>query len=147
MLTLYAFVIVALGSSAMARDDQPYGESRLLEGNIDTRLAMSMWGRFMVLDVQPPGEPGEVPLVPKWNEVNYCDDFLKFSPSGYIMQMSVFRVERQIMQRVPRYMAKRMEKVYHAVPSQKWAEFLDNTYWGRVPDIVTPVSDLTIRKS
>ena len=158
MLTLYAFLIFALGSSAIAmptfRYRQPYEELQLLHGNTDTRLPSGMWGRLVLRHVQPgPARPLT------WADGNDCDDFIQFfSPSKFVEKMKIRRVRRLLAARSSAsgleytYFVQRnkygrkptpglMETVCDDVPVERWARFLDHTYWGREEDIVGSVSD------
>ena len=154
MLTLYAFLIFALGSSVIAMptnqklDKQPYGEPWLLENNIDRRLPAGLWGRLIVQDVQQE----QAPPIATWT---VCDDFIQFiSPDWLVKGMSIHRVVRQFetkqvrgpngLENEYKYTVpptKRTEVVYDKVPPSKWGAFLRDTYWGRVPKVVGVVSD------
>ena len=149
MLTLYVFLIFALGSviaiPTTRLDPQPYRVPWLLKDNIDRRLPAGLWGRLIVLDVRP----GRAVPVPTWT---LCDDFIKFiSRYGFVKEISVHRVMRHVKTKqlkgleakykytVPR--TGRTREVYKNIPFSKWGTFLHDTYWGRVPDVVGTVSD------
>ena len=155
MLTLHAFLIFVLGSSviAMPTPQQPYHEARLLKGNTDKRLVEGLWGQAVTRTVSE----GETRYVPTWADAQHCDDFIKFSNggSGHVEDMSIRRVVREAKaleesgpKRTFEYAVNRhsygenpTQEIYRKVPLNKWADYLDHTYWGRVPTIVGEVSD------
>ena len=157
MLTLYALLIFALGSSVMAmpmgqlaprdQDQQPYGEARLLQGNTDKRLTDGLWGRA----IPTTSVKLEQAWLSRahWTFARDCDDFIQFFSglSGHgVETMTIHRVMRKV-EGSKMYIADQkdgktqMEAVHDQVPSTDWITYLDNRYWTREPDIVGQVSD------
>ena len=150
MLTLYAFLIFALGSSVIATPTHAeLHEARLLKDDKDPRLLASKWGRLLVRE----SEPGQALPDPTWTEAAPCDDFLELVRGRIIggLKINVHRVVRRLENPGNTYVVDRGEDgngrtklVYPEVPSTEWMRFLENTYWGREPDIVGKVSDWCI---
>ena len=151
MLTLYVFLIFALGSSVIAippRYNQAYGVPELWKDTRDKRLQAGIWGRLVKVKLQP----GQTPT---WADASDCDDFINFvGGSRFIGTMKIYRVVRELRRSKDKftYMVARstygdkpspgwLREVYHAVPASKWKTFLDKTFWGRAPNIVGEVSD------
>lgn len=144
MLTLYAFFILALSSSVTALQHLAYGEFWLLEGIEDKRLTMGKWTRLK--SPLPNGDSNT------WTYRQDCDDFIKFA--GNAPEIKVFRPRRTLHRgengrttySVPRpgvgdnRVGAQLFTVYPNVPKNKWKDFLDGTFWARVPEITGGVS-------
>ena len=146
MLTLYAFLIFALGSSVIAMPTgalQDYGVAVELEANKDQRLLTGKWSRLLERTV----EPGQSVKKLTWSDAQNCDDIIDFRPLFKLTDKSFFGVHKVRVHRVVRQLEKpgnkyivkqnsggqsQIEEVYHEVSVfeyEKIATFLDKTFW------------------
>jgi hypothetical protein len=139
---------------------QPDGTSDLLIGNPDTRLPKAFWARARVSLKTPAAKDDK----PEWtNDVQYLDDVLQFvreaDPLAGVQKVELRRVIRELLPNKPRpgerreiitdeYRVVRQQRgvdirpaqtrrvLPEPLPIENCALYLNNTYWGRIMEIL-----------
>ena len=146
--SLYVLFILALSSSVIAFQ-QPYRVRVLLEDTQDFRLKTGYWGRLLL----PPRQDSGIDMR-RWSYRRDCDDFIRVNRDREGTEINVYRllqrntryIEDQIQYFLPRpgegnnLVGAQLKIVYPLVPKDMWDNFLNDTCWGREPDIIGQVS-------